>query len=79
MEPRTLKRLLELPKARRNEVVAEGLDRLGHYLERLQLDAQWLHDDGRNESAAIVDLFAAELAASSASSSLISAIATGRT
>lgn len=64
MEPRSLKRLLNLPKRQRNPVVAEGLKLLGDYVDRLQEDAQWTYDDGRSSSAAVLDIFAAEQAAS---------------
>ncbi|TDO14614.1 hypothetical protein EV580_2747 [Mycobacterium sp. BK086] len=64
MEPRSLKRLLNLPKNERNAVVAEGLRLLGDYVEELQADAQDMHDNGRSPAAAVLDVFTAEQAAS---------------
>ncbi|WP_156738572.1 hypothetical protein [Mycobacterium sp. E2699] len=64
MEPRALKCLINLPASERNEVIAEGLEMLGRYVERLVTDANWMQKDGRFESAAILDIFAGEQAAS---------------
>ena len=64
MEPRSLKRLLDLPKGERNAVVAEGLKLLGDYVEKLQEDAQCMYDDDRSSAAAVLDVFTGEQAAS---------------
>ncbi|MFL0288812.1 hypothetical protein ACJH6H_26580, partial [Mycobacterium sp. SMC-21] len=64
MEPRALKRLVNVPVRARNKVVAEGLDMLALHVERLVADAALMHENGRAESGAVLDNVAGEQAAS---------------
>lgn len=64
MKARYPKQLLCTPAPDRNAVIAEGLGLLGEYIARLDQDAEILYADKRRESAAIVDIYATEAAAS---------------
>jgi len=63
MEPRSLNRISNLPKARRLEVIAQGLDLLTEHVETLHDDLLHLVEENRRRAAAVVDALATEEAA----------------
>lgn len=64
MEPRSLRRIVEIPRAQRNAVVARGLKLLGDYVSQLSKDARHMYDEDRSSAAGVLDIFAGEQAAS---------------
>ncbi|MEV0111588.1 hypothetical protein AB0H42_35485 [Nocardia sp. NPDC050799] len=64
MKPRALDRILNLPRANRNAVLAEGMRMLAEHVAQLHTDAELLDQRGRTRGRAVVDMFAAEQAAS---------------
>ncbi|WP_280260080.1 hypothetical protein [Nocardia abscessus] len=64
MKPRALVRILNLPRAERNAVLAEGMRLLAEHVAELHADAGLLDEKGRTRGRAVVDIFAAEQAAS---------------
>jgi hypothetical protein len=63
MEPRSLNRIANPPKARRLEVIAEGLDLLTEHVETLRGDQMHLVEEDRRRAAAVVNAVATEEAA----------------
>ncbi|HEY2565588.1 MAG TPA: hypothetical protein VGI44_17900 [Acidimicrobiales bacterium] len=63
MEPRSLRRVLNLPRAQRLKVVAQGLDLLTEHVAKLHDDLLHLVEGDRLRSAVVVDALASEEAA----------------
>lgn len=63
MEPRRLRLILEMSKARRVALVAEGIALLGEHVHTLGQDLRQLLELGRGRGAAIVDSVTSEQAA----------------
>lgn len=63
MKARSLTQILNLPKARRLEVIAEGLGLLTEHVEKLHGDLLHLMGHDRRRGAAVVDALASEEAA----------------
>jgi AbiV family abortive infection protein len=63
MKPRNLAAILNVPKAKRLELIAEGLGLLAEHISTLREDLIHLQEAGRGRGAAVIDGLASEEAA----------------